>query len=856
MRTPKWQLYLYGFIILFGIVIAVPNLFTAAQVAKFPAWVPHSRMTLGLDLKGGSHLVLEVDSKALLKERRQGMADDIVAAVKQAGISSIRAVPVGDSIMVSFLDANRADDIRDIIHKTTQGPSSTLGPAQPDVTIEPHGSKQFRVTLTEAGEQRRIKAAVDQSLEVVRKRIDGIGVSEPTIQREGSDRILVQLPGVQDPARITKLLGGTAKMSFHMVTKPVPEGATPPNGVIVLPDAHTNERYALVERPIVTGDHLEGSDVQFDRYSGAPQVGFKFDATGARLFGDATRRHTGERMAIVLDKKVLSAPRINEPILGGQGVITGQFTTTEASDLSTMLKAGALPAPLIVIEERTVGADVGGDAIRMGAWTGIAGFVLVVSFIVILYGLWGLIANLALVLNLVLVVAALSLIGATLTLPGIAGIVLGVGIAVDANVLINERIREESRRGLSAFAALDAGFRKAFGTILDSNITTLIAVVLLFSMGSGPVRGFAVTMGLGICISMFTAVSIVRVIMLQVVRWRRLKSINMEPPIQIIPLGTNIQFMRARFFGIAFSIFLSLTSVVLFFTPGLNYGIDFKGGIQVEIETPGKADLSSLRHKLDSLGLGEVALQTADNASTVLIRVEEQPGGETAQRTAIAKVRAAISEVAPGTEFARTEVVGPKVSGELATDGFIAVGLALVAMLFYIWFRFEWYFAVGAIVTLILDVTKTIGFVALTRLDFNLTAVAALLTLIGYSVNDKVVVYDRMRENMRLFKKLTLREIIDRSINETLTRSVYTSATTFLAMLPMAAFGGSAVESFAVPMLFGIFIATTSSIFIAAPILLFLGDWRERRLANKQGDEEETAPAAKSAAARRGTARR
>jgi SecD/SecF fusion protein len=839
MHTPKWQLYLVILVVVVGTIIALPNMFSSSQLAGLPDWLPKKQVTLGLDLRGGSHLVLEVDSKALLKERMQSMADDIGASVRQAKISSVRAAPAGDSVMVTFRDPKRSEEIKKIIRDVTQGPPSAMGPSQPDVNIEPRGTDQLRVQLTEAGQKRRVTAAVDQSLEVVRKRIDGAGVAEPTIQRIGGDRILVQLPGVQDPGRITKLLGGTAKMTFHLVTTPVPEGSPAPHGVMVLPESDTGQPIALIERPIVTGDHLENSDVSFAQYTGEPQVGFKFDSQGAQQFGRATRQHTGEQMAIVLDGKVLSAPRINEPILGGSGVITGRFSVAEAKDLSTMLKAGALPAPLTVIEERTVGADVGGDAIRMGALSGLAGFALVVVFILILYGGWGMIASVALLMHTVLTLAALSILGATLTLPGIAGIVLGIGIAVDANVLINERIREESRRRLGAYAALDAGFRKAFATIIDSNLTTLIAVILLFAFGSGPVRGFAITMGLGILLSMFTAITMVRMTMLGVIKWRKLKVIDMEPFFHFIPMGTTIKFMRARYLGIAGSILLSTASVVLFFTPGLNYGIDFKGGIQMEISPPGgQVDMGALRGKLETLGLGDVSLQAADNNTKVLIRIEIQPGGDNAQRIAVEKAKTAISDVAPGTQFSRTEVVGPKVSGELARSGIIAVIAASIMMLFYIWFRFEWYFAIGAIATMILDVTKTVGFFALTQLDFNLTAIAALLTLVGYTVNDKVVVYDRMRENMRLYKKLSLQEIIDRSINETLTRSVYVSATAFLAMLPMAIIGGAAVKSFAMPMLFGIFIATTSSIFIAAPILLFLGDWRTKRLAKEQASQD------------------
>ncbi len=837
MHTPKWQIYFYSAIVLIGVALALPNIFTRDQLASMPDWLPKKQVTLGLDLRGGSHLVLEVDSKALMKERLQSMADDIAAKVRQEKISSVRAAPVGDSVMVTFRDPSRAQELRDIIRDVTQAPPTGMGPSQPDVDIEPGGATQLRVRFSEAGTARRVTAAVEQSLEVVRKRIDGAGVAEPTIQRVGGDRILVQLPGVQDPGRITKLLGGTAKMTFHLVTSSVPEGAPPPHGVFVLPNAETGEQLALFERPIVTGDHLENSDVSFEQHTGEPQVGFEFDSTGARQFGRATLEHTGERMAIVLDGKVLSAPRINEPILGGSGVITGQFSPTEATDLSTMLKSGALPAPLTVIEERTVGADLGADSIKMGAWTGLIGFILVFALILMLYGTWGIIASVALLIHTILTLTALTILGATLTLPGIAGIVLGIGIAVDANVLINERIREETRRGLGAYASLEYGFKKAFATIIDSNMTTLFAVVLLFAVGTGPIRGFAITMGLGILISLFTAVTMVRMMMIWWIKVQNLKVLDMEPPFQIIPTGTSIRFMRARFLGIAVSAILSTASLVLFFVPGLNYGIDFKGGIQMEVEpAKGMADLGAMRQKLGGLGLGDVSLQGADNNTKVLIRIEIQPGGDAAQRVAVEKARAAIGEAAPGSEISRTEVVGPKVSGELAATGLYAVLAASVIMLFYIWFRFEWYFAIGAIATMILDITKVVGFFVITQLDFNLSAVAALLTLVGYTVNDKVVVYDRMRENMRLFQRMDLRDIIDKSINETLARSVYTSATALLAMLPMAIWGGSAVESFAVPMIFGIVIAASSSVFIAAPILLFLGDWRIRRQAKREAE--------------------
>ena len=675
----------------------------------------------------------------------------------------------------------------------------------------------------------RNERAANQSLEIVRRRIDEAGIAEPTVMRQGANRILVQLPGLQDPARIKSLLGSTARLTFHMVMDG--QATTYSPGTLALPVEGTQERLRIRQGVMLEGERLVEASASFDQRNGQPIVQFRLDSEGGRRFADITRRNVGKPFAIVLDGKILSAPVIQEPITGGSGQISGSFTVQAARDLAVLLRAGALPVPMKVIEERTVGADLGSDAIEQGVITGLIGFALVFAFMVILYGPWGLIANLALAINVTLTFAALSVLGATLTLPGIAGIVLGVGLAVDANILINERIREELDKGLGPRAALSAGFKRAYSTIVDSNLTTLIATTMLFAMGAGPVRGFAVTMGLGIVISMFTAVSIVRMVMeLWIGSKQKPRPLRIRPlfGLELIPRHTSFRFMRARFLGIAVSAVLSITAVALMIKPGLNYGIDFVGGTLVEVRTEQPARLDALREGLSNLDLGEIALQEAGSEKQVLLRIERQPGDDKAQVDATDRIRTALVEIAPDTSIERVEVVGPKVSGELMEAGILAVVLAAVSMLIYIWIRFEWQFAVGAIVTLVLDVTKAAGLFAITGMDFNLTAIAALLTLIGYSVNDKVVVYDRMRENLRLYKKMPLRELIDLSINSTLARSLYTSATALLSVLPMALAGGTAVDNFAIAMVFGIVVGASSSVFIAAPILLFLGDGRLR----------------------------
>lgn len=839
MRTPRWVVVTYVILILAGVLAALPNMFTPQQLAALPGWVPKQQITLGLDLQGGSHLVLEVDAAALKNDRLRSLLDDVRSTLRKERIDA-RSVRISSGIITVTID-NAEQRAKAQAALGAMATPVGIG-TQKDLDITTDGAS-IRMALTDAGLNDRLDAALRQSLEIVRQRVDQVGVAEPTIQRVGSSRILVQLPGLQDPTRLRQLLGSTAKMTFHLLAN-ASNGAPLPAGVTMLPDAKSGAQYPVEDRIALDGEHLTDARAGFDQRTREPLVTFRFDSIGARKFAEITSANVGRPFAIVLDGKVLSAPVIREPITGGSGQISGNFTVEETATLSALLRAGALPAPLTVIEERTVGPDLGGDVITMGVYTGIAGFAAVVLFMVALYGSWGMIANFALFLHLVLTFGVLNIIGATLTLPGIAGIILGIGLGVDANILINERIREEAKKGLSAFAALDSGFKRAYSTIVDANVTSLIATSLLFMFGSGPVKGFAVTMFLGTCLSMFTAVSVTRIMMAAVVRRKKMKTIRIEPLVRFFPEKTSISFMRARYLGIATSILLSLASVGLFIKPGLNYGIDFKGGIQVEITTSQPADLATLRGSLSELGIGEVTLQQIGGDSDVLIRVQRQDGGEEAQTRAVDVVKQAVLQIDPDVKFDRTDVVGPKVSGELAQSGVLAVVLAAVAMLVYIWWRFEWNFAVGAIATLILDTTKMVGFFALFQLDFNLTAIAALLTIIGYSVNDKVVVYDRMRENLRLYKKMPLREIIDMSINQVFARCVYTSVAILLSMLPMAIWGGSAVENFAIPIVFGVVVATTSSIFIAAPILLLLGDWWKHRREREAGAADTVAEAA------------
>ncbi|SFE70133.1 protein translocase subunit SecD [Roseivivax sediminis] len=816
MKLPIWRFALYALVILTGIAIALPT-FLPRHLAQ--SW-PTAPVALGLDLRGGASLTLRADEAAI----RAGLVSNFVVALTEAEPDLIAgATKDGDRLLIAIPEGMT----RDVAMSIASGviPDVGGGPmqsAQPAFTLA--GDEDVvTATLRPAAVALAQADAVARSIEVIRNRIDEAGVAEPSIQSLGRDRILVQMPGVSDPQGLRSLLGATAELTFHEVLPADTEGA------MRLPEVGGTEIW-VSGRPALDGERLVDASAAFDPETGAPVVQFRFDTEGARLFGELTQEFLGQRFAIVLDGQVISAPVIQAPILGGSGVISGAFTVDETSTLAALLRAGALPVPLEIIEERTVGADLGADAIAMGLWTGLAGFALIAAMMIALYGTWGAVATGALLINVALTISALVLLGATLTLPGIAGLILGMGLAVDANVLINERIREETRAGKRAASAVQSGFDRAYRAILDSNLTTLIATALLFWLGSGPVRGFALTMGLGIAISLFTAVAVVRAAMDIHLRKRGPKTFKIKPLFSFLAPARvpSYRFMRARFVGLAVSLLLSLASIGLFVSPGLNYGVDFRGGVLIEASSDTPADLGAMRTGMEVLSLGEVSLQESEGGRSVLIRVEEQPGGEAAQTAAAEAVRGVVAEVSPGTDIDRVEIVGPRVSAELAIAGLIAVAAASLAMLGYIWARFDWPYAVGAIVTLVLDITKTVGFLALTGLDFGLTAIAALLTLIGYSVNDKVVVYDRMRENAGRYPEMSLRELIELSINQTLARSLYTSGTALLAMLPMAIWGGAAVQSFAIPMAFGIVVAALSSIFIAAPILLFLGDWCRR----------------------------
>ena len=516
-------------IILTALVVclcAVPNFFPEATVKGWPAWAQR-RLVLGLDLQGGSYLLLEVDSNYVKKEKLDQVRDDIRRTLRDAKIGYNGLAVRNDAVEVRI---SRDTDVPNALAKLrelSQPLGGLLGSSgQRSVEVSDAGSGLIRITVPQAAITERIRQTIEQSIQIVERRVNQLGTVEPVIQRQGTDRILVQVPGLQDPSRLKELLGKTAKMEFRMVDPTVPpdqaqQGRVPPDSELLMSSTSPKIPYVIKKQVLVSGGDLTDAQPGFDQRSGEPIVSFRFNTSGSRKFAQATSENVGQPFAIVLDNEVISAPVIREPITGGSGQISGSFTVQQANDLAILLRAGALPAPLTVIEERTVGPGLGQDSIEKGELAAYVGSIMVIVFMLVTYRLFGVFANVAVAINVAMIFGVLSLLNATLTLPGIAGIVLTVGIAVDSNVLIYERIREELRGGRNAISAIDAGFRRALSTILDSNITTFIAAAVLFYIGTGPVRGFAVTLGIGIITTVFTAFTLTRLIVAWWVRWKR-----------------------------------------------------------------------------------------------------------------------------------------------------------------------------------------------------------------------------------------------------------------------------------------------------------------------------------------------
>ena len=691
------------------------------------------------------------------------------------------------------------------------------------------GGTSFLIRLM-GGDKEINKGMLDQAVEVIRKRVDYFGAGEPIISPVGNDRILVQIPGL-DTAKIQEArdqLSRVAKLEFRLVypdnggrLKAIDAGkeVIPPEYRIEVykPPTEGNEkpreeRLLVKKKADLGGNRVSESHAYFGNEGWAVQL--KFDSEGAKQFGRITEQYKGHRFAIVLDGVIQSAPVIRDAIYGGDAVITGRFTEKEARSLASVLE-NPLQTPVSIEEERSVSPTLGMDSIRASILAGLMGLAITLVCVLIYYKLAGLVACLALLVNIVLLVGAFQLIpgGVTLTLPGIAGIILTIGLAVDASVLIYERLREEMALGKSLKIAVQTAYQKAFSSIFDANVTTLITAAILFWKASGPVKGFAISLTLGILASLFTALIVGRNCLGWFVDTGRVKRMSMLHLIS----SKNINFLGKGFLACMCSLALLIAGASAFYLRGeKNFGVDFRGGDLITLSSPNTIDVGQVRDALKPLGLADASIQESAQGGKSYITVR------TPLNTSD-KVEKQIIQAMPGAGFMveGSERVGALVGGELAKSSLVALGHGILGILIFVTFRFELSFAVGAIVALLHDVFMTVGVFALLGHELTLTMVGAVLTIAGYSINDTIVVYDRIREGLASGRRGTIEQIMNESINQTLSRTILTSTVTLIPILCLFLFGGAVLRDFSLAIIIGVVVGTYSSIFIASPIVLW-----------------------------------
>lgn len=842
LALPRWKVIVCIIAVLFGLAFTAPNVIPQQTLDAMPGWLPKAKLNLGLDLQGGSYLLLEVDTDALKAEKLNNLLEDTRTTLAGKQIATTGLGLSNGVVTATLANPGQADAAFQAL--------TPLGALQPngarDVVVRSQPGGVINLSLSDQAMALESSKAVDQSIEIIRRRVDALGTREPSITRQGTNRIVVEAPGESDPEKLKAVIGQTAKLTFQMVddevsAEDIAAGRIPPDDV-ALPNQEGGAPLVVKRRSVVTGEMLTDASQGFDQQSGEPVVNFRFNGLGTRRFAEVTAENIGKRFAIVLDNKIVSAPVIRGAIPGGSGQISGSFTPDSANQLAIVLRAGALPAPLKVEEQRSVGAELGADAVRAGQISAVLGFLVILTFIVLAYGLlFGGVAVAALSVNGLLLIAAMSLTQATLTLPGVAGMILSLALAVDASVLIYERIRDEARAGHSPLAAADHGFQRAMVSIMDANVTTLIAGAIMFQFGAGPVRGFAWSLSIGVFTSVFSAIVVSQVLLGLWFKKAKPKALPIIDPqgrrqgwplIKFVPAQTHFKFTRLAPFAAVVSGALVLASVGSVATTGLNFGTDFAGGTVIETATAGPAPLAQLRAELGRSGVKDAQVQGFGSPNAALLRFKTPEGADAMQ--AANAVKTDLAKTFPGIQFTRVEVVGPKVSGELMVSGVTALALAIGLMLLYIWFRFQLQFGLGAVIAIFHDLILTVGMLSVLHIEFSMTSIAALLTIIGYSMNEKVITFDRLRENLRKYKRTPLREIIDLSENERLSRTLITGSTALLALAGMLFMGGPTLFPLVFAMVFGIVVGTYSSIYVALPIILVWGV--------KRGDDAETMP--------------
>ncbi len=849
--TLKLKISLLIFVLLTSVMVLTPSFYSGT-----PDWwkkyMSPGDLTLGLDLQGGMHLVLKVDLDKAEQNTLEFAAQDLKDTLAEQSVSAvITPSTLPDTIVLTLPNQGAVDQVKAITED--QFPDI-------DINVEAKEGSFPRIFLKLKQDKRDFiqNNAVAQSLEIIRNRIDQFGVAEPVIIRQGIDEIVVQLPGVKDPERAMSLLKNTAQLEFKVVadstgvdlyslvetakqsgqwtdqkdikalnriiSSSLPEGTSvyferdqdKKTGKII-------ETPILLENPVLmTGDMIKDAQVRIGGSFNEPYVSLDLTGRGGKVFANITEKYVGKRMAIVLDNVVRSAPVIREKIVGGSAQISGSFTHEEAADLAIVLRVGALPAPVNIVQNVTVGASLGADSINKGLMSGVFGSILVLAFMIIYYRLSGVIANVALVLNILFLFTGLAIFSATLTLPGIAGIVLSIGMAVDANVLIFERMREEYGLGKSVRSSIDGGFGKAFWTIVDSQVTTLITAMALFMFGTGPIKGFAITLSLGIIFNLFTALFCSRLFF---------DMLNSKTPMKKLQFlqftrKPNLDYMKVRKFTYVLSgilVFIGLFAFIQISRGKADLGVDFAGGSLLQYKAENSFSMHEVRKAFDDSHIEGVDLQEVEGEQRLIVKIKKS-------QAVVADLDKTVSTILnnqlPDKQFVleSQSEIGASVSAVLRNKAIEAILISFAGVILYLAIRFDLRFGVAAAIATFHDVLVVLGICWLMNVEITLLIVTALLTLAGYSLNDSVVVFDRIRENMLKNQKSSLYSIINDSINQVLSRTIVTSLTTVITLLALFLFGGSVIHDFSFALLIGIIVGTYSSIFIASPVLTLWGE--------------------------------
>lgn len=806
-RSARWKTVLIWLVLAASLLAVLPSLLPASVAAGLPAWIGAHRLVPGLDLTGGSRLTLDVSRSEVEAERLRAAVETVAAALRAARIPYADLSGSGTAVEVAVTAADGMAAAREALSATGLG-----------AVTEAEGAR-LRIVLPDAATDLAVAEAAALSVDAVRRRLASLAIANLRVERDDSGRISVSMPGLSDPQRVKDLLAQPGRLSARLVDTSVPvntaiEDGAPEGSEILYTAGEPPVGYLLRREALFTVADVAAAE---PAANDEPRVDFRLTPEATARLAAFTRGNTGRAIAIVLDDQIISITDIQRVVSDGAGSIAGDFDAEGAGNLARLVASGPLPAPLTIIEERSIEPVLG--TASKGAVIGavVAAVVAVVAFITLFYGLLGIIAALSLVFNVVVTFAVLALVGAPVSLSMIAGVVLTVGVAVDASVLVFERIREEVKEGRTLGEAVDVGFARARATVFDASATMLIAVAVLLLLSAAPVRAFALAVGIGLVATLFSTFGPTQAM---VRRWLG------ESTARHMPKGVhtavfdrlNLRFMAARNVVFLLTAVFSLAIAGLLVSGKLKLGIDFTGGAALEVQAKsGRADRAGIEAQLTEAGLDVLDVARHGNASRALVRLAAQDQGENAEQTAVLVAR---GELEAEYDLRRVDVVGPAISGELIHSATLGLLFGLVALVAYIWIRFEWHFAIGAVIALAHDVFFTLGFLAAAKIEFNIAAVAALLTIAGYSLNDTMVVYDRIRENLRQFRRMPLPILIDDAINRTLSRTVLTSATTLIALAALAAFGGEAIRTFALTLLFGVAIGTISSIYIAGPILI------------------------------------